>query len=416
MDDIEALLASVNAGEVEIILDLSRLLSRCLHSTPSGVDRVEMAYARQLERLLLDRLAFAAVHPSGAYGRLPRQSVRRFLDETEARWTSHTLLPRWKRYLLATRTLIRLLPRRVPRRTARRYYVQASPNHLDRDAVVEAKLRREQAEFICLVHDLIPIEFPEYARPGGAAKHAVRMATLAKHARALLANSVATAESMRRFLADQLHKPPVFPVLLGTDDLTPAARSAAPPYFLILGTIEPRKNHILLLNIWRRMIELHGADGTPNLIVAGRRGWENEHVIDMLERTTSIKGHVRELGNSSDDELASLICNARALLLPSFAEGFGMPVAEALAAGTPVICSDLPALREVGGEIPDYIDPLDGMAWMAAIRDYARTDSKAREAQLARLPSVELPTWDSHVRGVLGIIADLDRNRAGLPS
>lgn len=414
MDNIDAFLARANAGEVEIILDLSRLLSRCLHDTPTGVDRVEMAYARQFQKLLPERLAFAAVHPSGTYGRLPRNAVARFLDETEQRWASGRRLPRWKRYLRAIRTLILLFPRSVPSQDkAPRYYIQPSPNHLYRSAVVEAKLRRERASFICLIHDLIPIDFPEYARPGGADRHIERMATLARHAQVLVANSAATAESMRRFLVGQQRTPPVIPILLGTDDKGAAAPLTPPtpktPYFLIVGTIEPRKNHILLLNIWRRMIELYGNDATPHLIVAGRRGWENEHVVDMLERTTGIHDHVQELGRSSDEELAALIREARALLLPSFAEGFGMPVAEALAAGTPVICSDLPALREVGGDIPDYIDPLDGIAWMTAIRDYATDNSPRRTSQMRRLRELNLPTWESHIRGVIKVMTDLDR-------
>ena len=76
----------MSAGEV--ILDVSRLLSRARHQTPSGVDRVEMAYARGLQARLGERLGFAAVHPFGNYGRLSRARTLAFLDATEARWAS----------------------------------------------------------------------------------------------------------------------------------------------------------------------------------------------------------------------------------------------------------------------------------------------------------------------------------------
>jgi glycosyltransferase involved in cell wall biosynthesis len=170
------------------------------------------------------------------------------------------------------------------------------------------------------------------------------------------------------------------------------------PYFLCLGTIEPRKNHLLLLHVWR---SLAGDADAPRLILVGRRGWENENVVDMLERSDAIRGLVVEAGRVGDARLAGLVAGARAVLMPSFAEGFGLPVAEALAAGTPVIASDLPALRETGGGVPDYLDPLDGPGWRAALLDYARSASPRRAAQLERLASWTPPRWDDHFARVL---------------
>jgi glycosyltransferase involved in cell wall biosynthesis len=104
--------------------------------------------------------------------------------------------------------------------------------------------------------------------------------------------------------------------------------------------------------------------------------------------------------------VASLLRGARGLLLPSFAEGFGLPVIEALASGVPVLCSELPALRESGGGVPEYLDPLDAKAWRTAILDYAG-DSPRRAAQLTRLAGWRAPTWDGH-------FAIVDRLLAGL--
>jgi len=412
MSPAETILASARSRQIEIVLDLSRLLSRCLHDTPTGVDRVEMAYARHLLALLPEVLAFSAVHPLAGYGRLSPRAVLRFLDETEARWAREAPPRAAPRYARAFRDLWRLRPKRIPPANVPRYLIQASPNHLHRRSVVRAKLRREVAYYICLVHDLIPIEFPEYARPGGAGKHIERMATLAACADLLVANSAATAETMANFLATQDRSPPVFPVLLGTAPKPPGAATgrlvaAAKPYFLILGTIEPRKNHLLLLNIWREMVRTAGAAATPLLVIIGRRGWENENVLDMIERSELIRDHVVELSQIPDAEVEQWLNGARALLMPSFAEGFGMPVAEAMIAGTPIICSDIPALREVGGDVPDYISPLDGAEWMAAIRDYCSETSQARMSQIARLGHASLPTWDEHVMGVLSALATL---------
>ena len=101
-----------------------------------------------------------------------------------------------------------------------------------------------------------------------------------------------------------------------------------------------------------------------------------------------------------------LLLGARALLLPSFAEGYGMPVAEALSVGTPVLCSDLPALREAGGSVPDFLDPLDGPGWKAHILDHARA-GPLHAAQMQRLPHWPSPSWAEHIRILCEAIDDL---------
>jgi glycosyltransferase involved in cell wall biosynthesis len=392
----------------DVVLDVSRLLSRVLHATPTGVDRVEMAYARGLLATIPDRLAFAALHPAGIYGRLDRSAVLAFLDETEARWADRRP-GRWALRLGAARACLKLRPGPVPPlapgRT--RVYVQSSPHHLERQRRVAAILRREQARLICLVHDLIPIEYPEYARPNGARVHRSRVATMAALADGLVTNSEATRASLRRQFGPA-HQPLIHVAHLGTHPVPPlpeAGTADAPdPYFICIGTIEPRKNHLLLLNIWRRMVEQAGPAAVPRLVIVGRRGWENEQVIDMLERCPALAGRVEEHSGLPDRAMAELIGHARALLLPSFAEGFGMPVTEALGAGVPVICSDLPALREAGGSVPDFLDPLDGGAWIRIVKDYAKADSALRAAQLDRLSRWKPPGWTDHIAILLDLI------------
>ena len=143
------------------------------------------------------------------------------------------------------------------------------------------------------------------------------------------------------------------------------------------------------------------------LVLVGRRGWENENVIDILERADILRGHVIEAGEVSDNRMQALVANARAMLMPSFAEGFGMPVVEALAAGVPVICSDIIAHREVGGDAPDYLDPLDGLGWMRAICAYAQAQSPERAAQLARIGQWRAPTWRDYFDIVTELIEEV---------
>ncbi|RIA46296.1 glycosyltransferase involved in cell wall biosynthesis [Hephaestia caeni] len=394
----------------ELVLDISRLLARLLHPTPTGVDRVEMAYARGLLARAPERLNFAAVHPSGLYGRLRHAEVRAFLDHTSNRWeTIGVYESRTERHRQATRWFWRLRPHAIPPASRPRILIQPSPNHLDRPERMAAKVTRERAKLICLVHDLIPITHPEFARPGGAVRHRERIRTIEMQAHGVLLNSQATLNALSQTCGSVLNGRPMRVAPLGVEQRQnpSAVQQAGRPYFLCLGTIEPRKNHLLLLNVWRSIVERLGRERSPLLLIVGRRGWENENVIDMLDRCEMLRGAVRELDRIPDGELRNLISGARALLMPSFAEGFGLPVAEALAAQVPVIASDLPAHREAGGDVPDYLDPLDGAAWREAILAYTSDISPRRAAQISRLSGWSPTTWEHHVEAVLELAEEV---------
>ena len=116
----------------------------------------------------------------------------------------------------------------------------------------------------------------------------------------------------------------------------------------------------------------------------------------MLERCPSIRGKVHEFSRVTDSEVRALIEGACALLMPSFSEGFGLPIIEALALGVPVLCSNIPPFVEIGGGVPEFFDPLDGPSWHAALVDYAMPNSARRAAQIVRLKDWTAPNWPEH--------------------
>ena len=131
-------------------------------------------------------------------------------------------------------------------------------------------------------------------------------------------------------------------------------------------------------------------------------------MVDMLERSRRLFDIVEEHSGLADAEVGALLCDARALLLPSFAEGYGMPLAEALASRIPAICSDIAPFREVGRDVPEYLDPLDLHAWTNAVLDYCRPDSSRRAAQLRRLEQWHAPSWADHFTIVDQLLDELD--------
>ncbi|MEO7787199.1 MAG: glycosyltransferase family 1 protein [Sphingomicrobium sp.] len=263
---------------------------------------------------------------------------------------------------------------------------------------------------VYLVHDLIPISHPEYCRAGERERHSTRMRVMLETAAGIVTNSRATKGMLETFARHEgLTSPPLLASLLGTTPLALGNRPVvAPdrPTFVVLGTIEGRKNHLFLLNLWTRLVERLG-DAAPRLLVIGQRGWEAEQVFDLLDRSDSLRGHVVEVRHCSDEQLAVHLCAARALLFPSLAEGFGLPLVEALSLGTPVIASDLAVFREIAGDIPLYLSPVDGLGWETSILDYARSDSDARTSQVERIAAYRPQGWDDHFRAVDAWLAAL---------
>jgi glycosyltransferase involved in cell wall biosynthesis len=170
---------------------------------------------------------------------------------------------------------------------------------------------------------------------------------------------------------------------------------------------------MLLLRVWQVLAARLG-ENTPELVLIGRRGWMFDEVVYTLERDEVARRHVREIGGCSDHELRDLLLGSRALLMPSVAEGFGLPVAEALGCGVPVIASELPVYREFAGDVPDYLAADDVPAWVAMVEAYCGPGSTARLSQLARLEGWQPPLWSSHFAAVEALLRQLGE-KAGAP-
>lgn len=271
-----------------------------------------------------------------------------------------------------------------------------------------AWIARHKLRAVYLIHDLIPLTHPQFCREGEAGKHRGRMENVLASASGLIFNSRDSLDELSTFAAARGRTmPPSMAAWISGGDFSQQVqpRTTSRPHFITVGTIEGRKNHQLLLDVWRKLVVEQGLDA-PQLLIVGQRGWQAERVIEQLDDLADLKDHVREIGTCQDQELAGWIAGARALLMPSFAEGFGMPVVEALALGTPVLASDLPVFREIAGDIPTYLSPHDESAWVSQIRAFTGNDPD-RARQLDRMASFRAPTWDEHFERVENWLATL---------
>ena len=250
------------------------------------------------------------------------------------------------------------------------------------------------------VHDLGYLQFPE-AHPAAGRRY-LRWSTRWSARRATVV--IADSEATRRDLVAHDHIDPAKIVVVypGYDESLRPVRDAATlaavrqrygiegDYLMTLGTLQPRKNLLRLIDAW---VEL----GRPlPLVLAGKLGWLSEPIVTRArEAGVCLPGFV------ADEDKAALLSGARAFLFPSLYEGFGFPVLEAMACGVPVLCSNTSSLPEVAGDAALLVDPLDTQAIAAGIGQLLNDEPLRQELVQRGFENLQRFSWEQCAREVL---------------
>jgi glycosyltransferase involved in cell wall biosynthesis len=264
---------------------------------------------------------------------------------------------------------------------------------------------------VVTIHDLGYLHYPE-AHPLSRRLY-LRLSTRwnAWRATHLIADSQATRQdivqhchvSPGKVSVIYLGVGPQFRPLEDTAPLQAAARRCAipGPYALYVGTIQPRKNLVRLIEAWA--IYLGRSRRNITLVIAGKRGWLSA-AIERRAHELGIAAHVHFAGYVHADDLPALLSGAQAFLYPSLYEGFGLPVLEAQACGTPVLTSTTSSLPEVAGDAAVLVDPLDPGAiadGIARVLEDQTLRERLRRAGLARVADW---SWRRTARQTLALL------------
>ncbi len=397
------------------LLDLTRLVSRLPDRTLTGVDRVELAW-------LADRLGAAAplwvlVRTRFGFLLLDRTGAQGLMDRLQGRvpWGPLDLLGRLsrrgsvahRRVLADLRRLA--LARSVHRRLwamLRRHVPQGTPcinlGHTTLRADLLGQVRRAGLPVVAMVHDTIPLTHPHLSRAGTVGPFLTKMEVLCRHADLLIHTAAATRATTEAVLASLGPVPPgvVAPLGVSVPDPAPqdlpATLADMTRFFLSVGTLEPRKRQMMLLDLWEDLAKDPEVPCLPTLVLAGSRGWLSEAEFARLEASPLYGTTVLEVPGLSDGALAALYTRADALLMPSVVEGYGLPPLEAAALGCPVVLTDLPVYRETLGSFPIYVESDDMYLWRTVVKQMI-AGPPAHRQQTTIVP----PEWSQHVATVL---------------
>ena len=276
------------------------------------------------------------------------------------------------------------------------------------------------AQVNVVVHDVIPLQFPECVHPGLKIAFQAWFAQVARYSTRLICVSAAEAVNVRSALiangfpaqaarvahfnlasAQQLPGERRTVVTKKSRRQIAQIQALPAPCFLMVGTVEPRKNHAVALRAFTQFIE---AGGVGSLLVIGAPGWNTELTQRQMAQPYSKSKPVLWLANADDEALEAAYARAHCVLQISICEGYGLPVAEAIARKKNLICSDLAVFHEIAGSYPlAYVPVSDAVALEGALRSAASSSSQATSANHAPNAFAAL-TWARSAREIGAIL------------
>lgn len=275
------------------------------------------------------------------------------------------------------------------------------------------------ARSVVTVHDLGYLRYP-HLHPAAARRYlhwGTRFS--ARAASRVIADSEATRDDLIAFYNIAPLKIVVaYPA--GAEGLAPVTDSArlaavqrrygtGDRYFIYVGTLQPRKNLETLLRAYAHLLSKGTLPPEARLVLAGRPGWMSEGIL-RLARSEALREQVILPGYVAPEDLPALLSGALAFVLPSWSEGFGLPLLEAMACGAPIICSNAASLPEVAGDAALLFDPADMAALAQAMQRLAYDEALRDDLKQRGMARLQAFSWERCAEQVLGVLEAVGGN------
>lgn len=277
-----------------------------------------------------------------------------------------------------------------------------------KDLVYLYELKRKNGfKVLLFCYDLIPVKFPHLCVGDVAASFARYFTDVAWCADEILCISECSKRDLHELLTDLGAPIPSLSVIrlgcelpntITTDVIAPdVAETLSQRYILYVSTIERRKNHETIYRAYTRLID-QGENNLPLLVFVGMPGWGVNDFMADLQFDYRIKNLIKVMSHVTDADLAKLYQNALFTVYPSLYEGWGLPVAESLSAGKFCLASNAASIPEVGGDLVEYLNPLDVTTWSERLKWYFAHPEEVFARQ-ERISSQYMPTPWSQTAG-----------------
>lgn len=271
---------------------------------------------------------------------------------------------------------------------------------------VAEKLAAAGAKFITAVHDIIPLRQPLCADPSTLSTFPSWFETFVMRSDAVICVSRNVAEDVVDYLTKDSGRPVDTPFgwfSLGADFTEDhsgpvcaevrAICAGATPFFLSVGTLEPRKAYPVAIGAFEQLWQ---AGVEARYVIVGRKGWRSDALETQIRLHPQFGRRLFWLDDANDAELRRCYARARGLVYPSLAEGFGLPLVEAGRQGLPVVASDLPVFREIAGDYVRYFSPMNSVELAAAIEETLRGPWRKEK--------MPVPDWDEATTRLIELI------------
>ena len=360
----------------KFILDISRLFSRRHLNHDTGIDRVERGYLEQFRgsentvylikfagfRFIFSKTQIDVVFNAGKNIAAGPLSKLRTLLLLHKKAKQNQLPQKLKLYKNAT-------------------YINVGPTG-HKPSFWNA-LKQAHIRVIIMIHDVIPLDYPEYSRADKIKVFERKFQNWCQHADVILTPSQYSKSRISNW-SDTRAEIRVTKLFVPNKKLPKPSNNV--DAWIILGTIEPRKNHMLLFKAWETMVERYQKN-TPKLWIIGARGWPDNECLKFLEHSDLMGKYIIEMGAIDDEAVFERMAEAKGVLFPSFCEGFGLPLYEAVLSEKAIFASRIPAFEEALGHDSDCLLTInDYNKWVEAIMN---------KKKLGKVNTIK--SWKAHI-------------------